>query len=165
MSLYERLELLYERRHHLVHEISFSMVGPPAIRDMWSLDEARGYAANVVTCIRAIEALITEHTPSDFPNRLSKEGYEESILDSLTETVAKLEKEITEAIAKDEDGLEKWNIALAAQRAALQNEIDFIEVSETLRPVRYYDVRDVMKEELLRSRLTFLLALKVETGH
>jgi hypothetical protein len=164
-SLFESLETMYQRRHSLVHEISLSSVGPHPIRDVWSLAEAKAHASNVVVTIRAIEALVTKYAPADFPDRLTEAGAEESQLEKLTEAIAKLEQEITHSLAHDTEGLKQWNAALVTQRAGLQAEIEFIDAAETLRPLRYYDVSSMMKEELLRSRLTFLIALKAETGH
>ncbi|MCK1672723.1 hypothetical protein [Bradyrhizobium sp. 150] len=166
VPLYERLEEMYQVRHALVHEISFSNVGPYAVRDVWSLENARLHASDVSLTIKLLEESVTKHAPADFPHRLDEDGFsEESRLEKLTDAIAALEQEITQSLANDAEGLKKWNAALVTQRAGLQAEIEFIEAAETLRPVRYYDVTEYMKEELLQSRIAFLTALKAETGH
>ena len=165
VSLYESLEALFDNRNYLVHEISYSMIGSYPTREVWSLAEAKNFASSVIDCIRMVEALITTDAPKEFPNRLTEDGSEESDFDKLVGAIARVETEITAALAPDEAGLAKWKEALASQKAALQTELEFLEIAETLHPLRYYDVRHVMRAELLKSRLSFLLALKSETGH
>jgi uncharacterized protein YdcH (DUF465 family) len=164
-TLFESLEALLEYRNYLVHEISYSMIGHYLIRDTWSLIEAKNFAANVISCIKLVEALVTNHTPKDFPNRLTEDGLEESDFEKLVEAIEKIEDEITASLATDEQGLAKWKGALESQKIALQKELDFLDSAETFRPVRYYDVRHIMQTELLKSRLAFLLVLKSEAGH
>ncbi len=56
MSLYEALKALFEFRHHLVHEISASLIGAFPLRSAWSLSEAKIFATSVLTCITSIES-------------------------------------------------------------------------------------------------------------
>jgi hypothetical protein len=164
-SLYEDLEILYARRHELVHEISYGMIGHHNLRDVWTLSEAKSYAINAIACIKLVEGLVTEHGPKDFPNRLTKDYTPEDEIDKLQEAITDVEEQITAAIAHDEDGLEKWKIALQAQKETLEKEMEFIDTAEALRPLRYLDVGYQMKSQLLKARLTFLLALRVETDY
>jgi hypothetical protein len=57
-------------------------------------------------------------SPNDFPNGLTRDELLEDDFTKLFETIAKVEGEITAALATDEYGLEKWKQALASSRAA-----------------------------------------------
>ncbi len=52
----------------------------------------------------------------------------------------------------------------AAHQAALKFEMDFIDAAETLQPLRYFNIRQSLKESLLRSRLSYLSEMRSEIG-
>lgn len=160
--IFERLEGLFAQRHELVHEIHYGQVGHHNLYSRWTLPEAKDAALMVIQCIKAVEALVRDKTPNTFPNRLDLEFIPESEIAKLSEAISSQEGEITNSLAEDDDGAEKWKAALAAQQAALKIEMDFIDTALIFRPVRYLDIGRQMKTQLLKSRLRYLAAVKAE---
>jgi hypothetical protein len=161
-SLYDLVESVFESRNSLVHEINGAYIGHENIRDAWSLDEAALYVVNVIECMRLIETKITAEGPQDFPNRLTKDGADEDQRPKLENKISELEKQIEGALPEEDDTRAAWIDILNTQRAAFALEMQFLADAEVLRPVRYYDVRELMQLELLKSRLAFLVSLKSE---
>ncbi len=161
-SVYSIMEILFETRNHLVHEIDFGIIGHHSIRDMWSVDDAIEYGKSVVSCIKLIESHVTKSAPAEFPNRLRADGTEEDELEQLTTKISELESKLTDKIEKLGDGEEIWNEALSMSQNARNKELAFLEQAEFLRPIRPLDVRRSFQIELLKTRLAFLLLLKSE---
>lgn len=161
-SFHKEISEIYAYRHELVHEISYATIGHWNIRNVWTLEDSRGHAERIIDCMKMIELIITEKAPKSFPNRMTKEGVEEDELEKYKGAVAQTEKEIREALAADEGALEAWEKSLAQSKEAIKADMEFIENTIGFAPVRYFDVRPVMKVELLKSRLEFLTIIKSE---
>jgi hypothetical protein len=161
-SFADGISEIYTFRHQLVHEISFSAVGHNNIREIWTLEQAKFNIQMVVDCMKAIELIITKRAPKGFPNRLSEDGYEEDDFGKVEEAVAELEMQITAALANDSEALEAWEISLAHSKETIKAEIEFVNGTAAFAPTRYYDVRHVMRTEVLKSRLAFLTLIKSE---
>jgi hypothetical protein len=95
-TLFNVIELLFEIRNHLVHEIDLNIIGHHSIRDVWSLEDAIDYGKSVFACIKLIESYITKNAPEDFPNRLREDGSEEDELEKLRIRVSAIESELKE---------------------------------------------------------------------
>ncbi len=89
---------------------------------------------------KTMEKVITDRTPSDFPNRLDSDGYPEDELEKLASEVLQIETEITEKIGiHDWNNPKGWEQSLSLHRAALDSEMKFVDEAGFLRPVRHVD--------------------------
>jgi hypothetical protein len=163
-TLHYAIDHIFKARNHLVHEIDLSIIGHFSIRDMPTLDDAIDFGRAVVTCIRHIEAIITKNAPSDFPNRLGKDGGPEDEIEKLTQRISELEAELRTKFEENSDGPEFWTEAVAACQSARGKEFAFIDQAVFLRPVRHLDMRHSFQIEVLKSRVAFLLMLKSEVA-
>jgi len=158
-SLFGALDRLFSTRNHLVHEIDQGIIGHFSIREMWSPQEALEYADAVISAIKAVELHITAGAPTEFPNRLNKDGSQEDELRKLSSAVIVLEAQLTTEIEKFRDSESLWNEALRASRDAIDKEKAYIEAAVFLHPVRHIDMRESAQTGLLKARLSFLRIL------
>jgi len=109
-----------------------------------------------------MERVITDRTPSDFPNRLDSDGYPEDEFEKLASEVLQIENEITEKIGiHDWNNPTGWEQSLSLHRAALDSEVKFVDEAGFLRPVRHVDFTRAAKIEYLQSRRNYLKALLI----
>jgi hypothetical protein len=163
-SIHEEVTAIFTYRHQLVHEISYASIGHWNIREVWTLEEALAKVETVINLMKMIELSITENAPSDFPNRLDKEGMEEDYLSKFEASIEELENEITAAINWDDEALPAWKESVANSKKTIEAEFDFIEKTTQFWPIRYFDIRPAMRAEVLKSRLAFLTFVKSQIG-
>jgi hypothetical protein len=161
VNLYVALDRLFQYRHQLVHEIDFSIIGRYG---RWDLGDAQRHGEAIEICITMIESHITNCAPRTFPNRLNAEGYPEDELQILTEEILALEEAITPMITalgnKSRQSPFRWDEALQTSRHSQEVNLQYLDESLSLQPVRHVDYRRDMQIEFLRSRLAFLTILK-----
>jgi hypothetical protein len=163
-NLYELIDGMFMTRNHLVHEIDISVIGSYLTRDLWTPSEARRVGEATLRCVKLIEAEITSYAPANFPNRLDTKGHLERELDRLKSEIAFIESELSAKITSDGDfNPSGWQQALDASKASLEKETSYIYESKVFGSTRHLDVRPSVEIELLRSRLSYLAALKRET--
>jgi len=163
VKMLDVLSDLFNVRHHLVHEIDLAVVGHFSIRDMWTTADAIRYGKAVVICIKTLESELTRHAPKEFPNRIDAEGYAESEIEKIRNEIARLESELSNVFDGDSYySTGEWAAALQASRTSVSKEVEFIEASQFLRPVRHLDRREAVELEFLKTRLAYLLLLQSE---
>ncbi|MBY0559327.1 hypothetical protein [Hyphomicrobium sp.] len=165
-SLHDIIDELFEIRHTLVHEIGWGVIGHFSVRDLWELERPKQFGAAVIKCIQLLEAEITKHASQDFPNRLDASFVPEDDLGKLQSQIAALEKKLEAHYAKvshladpKHSPVAIWKDAEVANAAAIKADLDVIDHSVFLRPVRHLDYRPEMEMDLLRSRFRYLTAL------
>lgn len=163
-SIHEEISEIFTYRHQLVHEISYNSIGHWNIREVWTLEEALEKVETVINLMKMIELTITENAPSDFPNRLDKDGMEEDYLSKIQASIEELESEVTASISWDDEALPAWKESVANSKKSIEAEFDFIEKTTQFWPIRYFDIRPAMKAEVLKSRLSFLTFVKSQIG-
>ena len=160
-NLYAVIDDLFEIRNRLVHEISLDLVGPYTIRDPWSPEIAIEYGNAVTRVIKLIEGYITIHSPKDFPNRLTPDGYPEDELEKLTQAISTLEAEISTIVSKLYDDDIEWRKASKASQLSRLKELKFIDSADFLSPLRHLDLKHV-KISFLKGRFAYLLFIRKE---
>jgi hypothetical protein len=161
-NLYAVIDDLFEIRNRLVHEISLDLVGPYTIRDPWSPEIAIEYGNAVTRVIKLIEGYITIHSPKDFPNRLTPDGYPEDELEKLTQAISTLEAEISTIVSKLYDDDIEWREALKASQLSRLKELKFIDSADFLSPLRHLDLKTPVKISFLKGRFAYLLFIRKE---
>lgn len=160
----ETLQDLFQHRHRLVHEISMGEVGSWMIRDNVDLEEAKRFGNLVLNLMKLVEREITAHAPRDFPNRLTVDGVLEDPSDFLDREIARLEKDIADAIEATPEIAGEWAVLEAWQKevetSALSSNVstDFLQ-SCNFAGQRYVDYRGPMLTLLKQNRLRFLVLL------
>jgi len=159
-SLFDVLDELFEIRHSLVHEIGWGVIGHFSLRDLWELERPLQFGEAVLKCIQLIEAEITKHANTEFPNRLDEDFCPEDDLEKLKNTIASLESKLAKHYAGDNNQPDpSWTKASKANAEAIAADVEVIDNSLFLRPVRHLDYREEMEMDLLKSRLRYLTLL------
>jgi hypothetical protein len=157
-TIYDVIGELFEARHSLVHEINGGLLGHYTLRDIWTPEDALRGGSAVGTAMESMEKVITERAPTDFPNRLSADGFAEDELEKLSSQISQLENNITEKTRTD-DSANEWVNSLALNRAAFDAEARFIDEAQFLKPGRHWNFRRPAKIAYLRGRLSYLKAI------
>lgn len=164
---FDALKALFDYRNAIVHEISYSTIGPWLVRDSIEISEAQGMGQIVRKALAGIEACLSQFAPRDFPNRLDSSFLPEDQLEYLDREIAVLESEISAAIRtyRTDTGrgadLGDWLRALEAARNSQQIELDFISDADFMFN-RHADFKTPLKIEFRRQRLAYLKRLKAE---
>jgi hypothetical protein len=160
LTLYDAIGELFITRNELVHEVGVGVMAHFSLRDIWTPEEALRVGRIAVTAAQTMEKIITERTPSDFPNRLDSSGYPEDEIEKLASDISEIEKEITEKIGVDDWNNPKgWEQSISLNRAALDSEMKFLDEAGFLKPVWHLDFTRAAKIEYLQSRRNYLRAL------
>jgi hypothetical protein len=159
-TVYDEIGELFETRNKLVHEVGLNVVAHFSLRYVWTPEEAVRVGRAALTAMQAIETIITERTPTDFPNRIDGRGYPEDELEKLVSEIARVEDELTEKIGDQDWGNPKgWKDSLERHRASAASEMEFLGQAGFLRPVRHLDFTRSVKLEYFQNRLSYLKAL------
>ena len=163
-SLSGMLDGLFEFRNHLVHEIDNRVIGPYTLRDNWDIDTARKFGKATRLVMGELERLITLNSPEQFPNRLDLDGNPVDQLQLLQTQINLAEDQLGQAIKREgnSEANDAWQRSLEAYKVAQAAEHRFIECSEFLAPMRYFDPRAELQQMLLGLRLKYLKAVLAE---
>ncbi|OYR18271.1 hypothetical protein [Brucella thiophenivorans] len=155
------LEELYIYRNDLVHEIGLQTIGHQNIRDYTSFEEALDVGERVLGMILALENVLTNAAPVEFPNKLDHSGIPISEVDVLNKLIASMENKIEESVSADQDEilpLEAWQDEVSMNRTMRDKELQFID-SINIAGSRYYDTRPYIQAMLLKQRIQYLTLL------
>ncbi len=140
LTLFDAIDELFSTRNALVHEVGTGVIAHFSLRDLWTPEEVLRVGRIALIAAKTMEKVITDRTPSDFPNRLDSDGYPEDELEKLASEVLQIETEITEKIGiHDWNNPKGWEQSLSLHRAALDSEMKFVDEAGFLRPVRHVD--------------------------
>ena len=155
---------LYSFRHHLVHEIAISIVGPYPIRETLTIDAARRFGKATLILMQEVEKQITKFAPKHFPHLLDDNFVPVSEFDVLKARIDALEKAISATLqgGDNPEAFKAWEDAQSAQRIVSEKYDELIEVG--LPHLRYIDVKAEVRVLVLRMRLDFLTTLASEVG-
>lgn len=160
----EALQELFQYRHRIVHEISLGEIGSWIIRDNIDLGQARRFGKLVESLLNLIEREITTHTPKNFPNRLTIDGFLEDPSEFLDGEIVRLEKEIAKSIRENPDIAgsvvtpEWWQKEIEASALASNTSTEFLEACH-FAGQRHVDLRGPILVALKRNRLSYLTEL------
>ena len=147
----EYLSSLYAYRNMLVHEISNGTIGHPVSHAPWTSELAVGYGRFIYHLIRAIEFVITEKAPTDFPNKLSFDGRAIEVEEHLKSEIFAIEAELSEHIKGFEPALEASRAAIAAEEEMLLHYGP---------DARWLDLKAPARRALRRGRIHYLKTLR-----
>jgi hypothetical protein len=150
----ERLDELFATRHAIVHEIGDDSRTGRTFCEMWGAPNIIWMCHTVISAMSALERVLTEHAPSDFPNLLTKHGYPVDARAQLVTAIEDLENTIGADIAERSEPAQcVWTAALqlARESAAAQEQLFS---DRKLFPERY-----IGRANLLRTSLQQRLAL------
>ncbi|MBP33174.1 hypothetical protein [Methylobacterium sp.] len=109
----DKIELLFESRHALVHEIGHDSGTGRTLCEIWDPPKVLSMCHTVISTIEALERALTDHAPADFPNLLSVQGYPIDVGSRLALSIEQLESLISAEIARrPADSQAAWTEAL-----------------------------------------------------
>jgi hypothetical protein len=160
------LQVLFESRHSLVHEIDLGVVGNFNQRTNLDLDGARDTCTLALKVMRTLEKALTEKAPRGFPNRLDVNGHSEDQIAELDVDIARIEEKIAVELIKwrsEEDGLnpniEDWQAARSLSARSRERDSKFVDSARFLFN-RYVDLHTPIKMALRRGRLEYVRLLE-----
>lgn len=158
-----KLEILFDSRHLLVHEITIDQVGAYYQRGFLPLAVIRQLGECTKNVIITIEKEITKSAPTDFPNLLDEEGRQISDVDRLTKQIEDLEEVISEKFKKDSElgGSIDWQQALIISRQNMSTQDNLVFHAPYLHN-RHVDLKQPFLLMNRRGRLEFLKRLSAE---
>jgi len=159
---------LFETRHWLVHEIDGSLVGHPLRRRTIQIDESIQWCQLVVSVIGNIEALISDHAPDRFPNRLNKSGSPIDELAHIRSDIHHLEEKITVELTsrgqkRESKDLEHFKNTRRAWNELHSSDVAFIESCLDFHS-RVFDFQTPILRRILIARRDHLLELATWFG-
>jgi hypothetical protein len=159
---YERLDDLFDTRHALVHEIGEDPRSRRSHCDIWGPPQIVGMCHTVISVIRAIERVLTELAPSDFPNLLTEHFYPVDERSQLAESIRKLEDQIDNDISsRQPEAQGRWATALGTARQSIDQHERLFE-DRGLFEQRYVGQTNGLSRSALRSRLALLTEIASE---
>jgi len=161
------IDLMFEFRHTLVHEIGFQTMGHPNVRDAWSPADARSTGGLVASLMCGIEAALTKYAPELFPNRLTEDRWPVGSVQTLSAEYGRLDALADTAIRAAEwdhnNTAEKWQVVREAFAQYVAAEESFVDTAGMLH-WRYFDARTPLRLKLYRYRIEFLTDLLSHFG-
>jgi hypothetical protein len=161
---HDALQYIFETRNSLVHEISYSTIGPWLVRDAIDIAEAREMGTIVLGVIEAIEAKLTEIAPDGFPNKLDSTLGPQDEVAYLVGAIADTEKEFEKALRKyrgdtgKQENVDDWLSVQERMRAARCAESEFISSADFMFN-RHADFKTPLKIAILKRQLEALKLL------
>ncbi len=155
------LEELFEDRHQLVHEINLGQLGSWIIRSNIDLAEADRKASFVKAMLKLVEREITSHAPQEFPNRLTREGFQENLSELLDQEIIRLEDAIAARLQDSPDVLgmaadqNLWDARRKASSESLGADTEFLDACN-FAGQRHIDIRGPIIVSAKKARLQFL---------
>ena len=153
-----RLQELFTFRHHLVHEIDWSIVGPPS-KANWDFETAEAIGYIVVGSMWAIEEMIAAHAPPLFPGKLGNDALPVTEEKALEAEIQRVEVEIT-ALIKERGLEEYWHGVIKISKAVRLYEEEFIAQAWPPDENILIDERPKLRAKFLAGRLDYLRTLR-----
>jgi hypothetical protein len=152
----ERLQRIFEFRNAFVHEIGIEISGSYMMRDTLGASQALEWCRFAIGCVEDIEAKITAHAPTHFPNCLDERGYARSDVEALGNVIKALEDEISSLFESKDRGQDHWLKALPLSRDAAVAESAMCGELYT----RFFENATPVRMSLCRGRLAYLNTVK-----
>lgn len=152
----ERLQRIFEFRNAFVHEIGIEISGSYVMRDTLGPRQALEWCRFAIGCVEDIEAKITAHAPTDFPNCLDEGGHARSDVEALGTVIKALEDEVSDLFENKDRGQEHWLRALPLSREAAIAESEMCGELYT----RFFENATPVRMSLRRGRLAYLNSVK-----
>lgn len=161
-SVREQLDELFATRHAIVHEIGMDVEAGRSHCDLWPPSRVVEACHLVVSTITAIERVLTERAPKDFPNLLNLQGYPIDERGQLAASIAELEASIGATIAsRHAEAQSEWTAALSeAQRSVAAHEKLFQD--RRIFQQRHPGQANGLSRSALRLRLALLTQIAAE---
>lgn len=152
----ETLSRIFEFRNAFVHEIGLDVRGSYSMRDGLTAGTASDWCQFAIRCVRELEAPITAHAPSHFPNCIDEYGHARNDLEGLDAFIAATEADLTRAFESKDRGLAGWHKALPLSRVALATESEMCGDLYT----RLFENAAPARTALRSARISYLQALR-----